>query len=114
MKNFVQISDPLTLAAPYAVSAGGGALIGSLFGVAAKTLANAEVGVFNTEGVFSINKLSTAVFAEGAIVYWNNTAKECTAVTTGNFPIGIAISAAGSGALTVDVRLDGTRTAAAA
>ncbi len=35
MKNYVQKGETLTLAAPYAVSSGAGALVGAIFGVAA-------------------------------------------------------------------------------
>ncbi len=56
MKNFVQKGETLTLTAPYAVNSGGGALVGSIFGVAAADYANAAEGEFQVCGVFDLTK----------------------------------------------------------
>ncbi|MBK5932416.1 uncharacterized protein DUF2190 [Rhodovulum imhoffii] len=49
----------------------------------------------------------------GARVSWDNTTKEVTTPAAGRFPIGVAVEAAGNGATSVAVRLDGIATAAA-
>ncbi len=66
-----------------------------------------------TEGVFELPKLASSVIAVGAKVSWDDTAKQVNAPGTGRYPIGTAIEAAGNGATTLRVRLDGIATAAA-
>ncbi len=113
MKNFVQMGNNLTLAAPYAVEAGQGVLIGQLFGVAAGDAGNgAEVDI-STVGVFELAKWNTAVFTVGAPVYFDVATKS---VRSGNDDdsnsagdnealIGVAVAAAGVGQSTVRVKL---------
>ncbi|MGQ5702579.1 DUF2190 family protein [Sandaracinobacteroides sp. A072] len=67
----------------------------------------------STTGVFQLPKASAAVLTVGARVAWDNTAKEVTSPAVGRFPIGVAVEAAGNGAISVAVRLDGIATAAA-
>lgn len=98
MKNYVQDGENVTLAAPYAVTSGQGALVGSLFGVASTTLANGESGEFVTEGVFDLTKAGSQAWTVGAKIYWDNTAKNCTTTPTSNTLIGVALAAVGSGA----------------
>ena len=82
MKNQVQSDEIITLAAPYAVNSGAGALIGSLFGVAGKTLANGETGAFATRGVFDLAKVGSQAWTVGAKIYWDNTNKRpCVLLT---------------------------------
>lgn len=64
-------------------------------------------------GVYELPKLASAVIAAGARVAWDDTAKQVVLPGAGKAPIGIAIEAAGNGAATVRVRLDGVATAAA-
>jgi len=89
MTNFIQKGETMTLTAPYAVSSGGGALVGKIFGVACKTLANAVKGEFMTEGVFDLAK-DTSTFATGDPVYWDNTNKVATSTFQSNALIGVA------------------------
>jgi len=98
MKNQIQSDEIITLAAPYAVNSGGGALVGSLFGVAAKTLANGETGAFVTRGVFDLVKAASQAWTVGVKIYWDNVAKNCTTVSASNTLIGVALVAVGSGA----------------
>lgn len=114
MKNYIQEGRMITLAAPTGgVTSGDGVVIGALFGVASKTAAEGETVTIATEGVFDLPKLASAVIAAGDAVAWDDTAKEINVPATGRYPIGIAIEAAGNGASTVRVRLDGIATAAA-
>lgn len=115
MRNFIQAGHNIDITAPTGgISSGDGVLIGSLFGVAQHDAAEGEAGVMTTTGVFEMPKLSTAVIAAGGKVSWDDSNARCDAPGTGKYPIGVAIEAAGNGAATVKVRLDGIATAAAA
>jgi len=109
MKNFIQEGDALDLPAPYAVSSGGGALIGSLFGVAVADLASGAVGTFNLEGVYTLPKATgtSTGGAVGAKVYWIAASKTVTAVASGNSLIGAFAAVAADGDATARVRLNG-------
>ncbi len=98
MKNFVQEGETLTLTAPYAVTSGLGALVGSIFGVAVGDVANGAEGEFKVEGVFDLVKAASQAWTVGAKVYWDNTNKVCTTTASGNTLIGVAVVAVGSGA----------------
>jgi len=98
MKNFVQMGAMLALAAPYAVTSGQGALVGSLFGVASVDLADGATGEFATEGVFDLTKVGSQAWTVGAKIYWDNTNRRCTTVSIDNTLIGVATAAVASGA----------------
>ena len=106
MKNYIQEGDRIALAAPYAVSSGGGALIGAIFGVAVTDLANAEVGTFALEGVYTLPK-ATGAATLGAKAYWDNTNKNVTATSTSNTLVGVFVAAYASGDTSANVRLNG-------
>lgn len=106
MKNYVQPGNALTVTFTADVVGGDVVILGSLIGVAAQTYASGAEGVINRDGVFAINK-DTSVFAEGAAVYWDDTAKAATSVTVDNTLIGVAVNGgAVTGAATVDVLID--------
>lgn len=98
---------PVTLTAPYAVASGAGVKIGPIFGVAAGAAASGATVDVVTEGVFTLPKVSTDVFAVGAAVYWDDTAKLITSTTSGNTKVGVAVTAAANPSGTVNVRLNG-------
>lgn len=54
MINYTQMGKAVSAAAPYAVVSGGGALLGTLFGVAVNTYALDEMGEFVTVGCFNL------------------------------------------------------------
>jgi predicted RecA/RadA family phage recombinase len=109
MKNYVQKGETLTLTAPYAVSSGGGALVGSAFGVAANDYANGEDGEFQVAGVFDLTRETGAStgWSQGALIYWDNTSKRITKTPTSNKLIGVAVRTAADGDATGRVRLNG-------
>jgi predicted RecA/RadA family phage recombinase len=113
MKNFIQDGNALDLAAPYARSSGEAAKIGSIFGVAIKTVSSAEVATFYTEGVYELVKDTTDI-TEGLKVYWDDSAKKITATSTANLPVGLAVAAAGTGATLVKVKIGSVPPAAGA
>jgi predicted RecA/RadA family phage recombinase len=99
MKNLVrQKATNLTLPAPYNVASGGGALIGSIFGVASTTQLSGEDTVFVTEGEYTFPKPGSQAWTLGVKVYWDNTAKNVTTTSASNTLIGVATKAVGAGA----------------
>ncbi len=108
MKNFVQPGEMITVAAPVGgILSGAGLLAGSLFGVAATSQPEGDPVELATTGVYDLPKVSANTFAFGAKVYWDATAKNCTSTATDNTLIGVAVAAAGNGAASVRVRLNG-------
>ena len=106
MTNYIQRGDVVTLTAPYTVTSGSGALVGSIFGVAVNDTTNATSGEFLIEGVVSITK-DTSTFSQGDLVYWDDSAKKATSTTSTNKLIGVAVAAAATGVATLKVRLNG-------
>jgi len=116
MRNFVHRGETLTVTAPYAVSSGGGVLVGNIFGIAVNNQNqgdNMEVAVV---GVFDLVKDGTT-FSDGDKVYWDDTNKVATSASVGNREIGLADldnasgtnAPGGAGAdATVRVRLNGS------
>lgn len=107
MRNYVQSGNILTLTAPYALSSGDGLLVGSVFAIAGGDAAQGDDVEGALTGVFTLPKVAADVFAQGADVYWDNTAKTVTATTTDNTKIGVATVAAGASDSTATVRLNG-------
>lgn len=109
MKNYVQKGETLTLTAPYAVSSGGGALVGSVFGVATNDYGLGEEGEFQTVGVFDLTRQAGAStgWSPGALIYCDNTNKFVTKTVGTNKLIGVAVKAAADGDATGRVRLNG-------
>lgn len=103
--NFIQEGEAVEFAAPYAVASGAGALIGTIFGVAQVTLANAERGAFALCGVWELAKNSAEAWIEGGKIYWDNTNKRCTTTSAGNTLIGVATEAAANPSSVGRVRL---------
>lgn len=107
--NYKQEGKTLALIAPYQRNTGEGALVGTIFGVALGTVANAVEGQFAVTGVWQLAKADSQAWTQGAAIYWDNTAKVCTTVSTDNTLIGKAVSAVAStaGLVTGVVRLNG-------
>ena len=108
MRNYIQPGCKVTVAAPYDRTSGQGALVGSLFGVASSDVASGATGVFETEGVFELEKNSAEAWTVGEKLYWDNTAKVVTATATSNTLIGCALEAAANPSSTGIVRLNGS------
>lgn len=106
MENYVQKGETITLTAPAAVSSGDGVLVGKFFGVAVADAASGAEVEATLCGVFELPK-ATGAITQGALVYWDNTAKNVTTTSTSNTLIGAAVVAAASGDTTAIVRLNG-------
>lgn len=105
MKNYVQPGDVLTLAAPYDVASGAGFKVGSIIAIASySALSGAEVEG-RVKGVFDVAKVSAQAWTVGADIYWDDTAKLFTTVTTSNTLAGVAVAAAGNPTATGRLRL---------
>src|SRR5690242_16741434 len=106
MKNCVQDEgDVLDLPAPYAVTSGSGVKIGNIIGVCATDAAqNATVAVV-VEGVFDVAKVSAQAWTVGALVYWDDAAKNFTTTSTSNTLAGVATAVAANPSATGRVKL---------
>jgi predicted RecA/RadA family phage recombinase len=107
-RNFIGEGEAVDLIAPYDVTAGSGALVGALFGVALNTYKLNDQGVFGTCGIWELKKTSAQAWTAGQKVYWDNTAKEVTSTAGANVLIGVAVAAAVNPSATGRVRLNGT------
>lgn len=108
MNNYVKNGDIVFItAAPYAAASGAGMLMGSMFGVATTAITSGGTGNIQVTGVVSIAKLSAEAWTQGALVYWDNTAKNATIVSTSNKLIGVANAAAANPSAVGELRLNG-------
>lgn len=108
--NFSQDGKVVQFTAPSGgVVSGTAYLIGGLLGVALTTQVAGALCEFGVVGVWLLPKLTGTAWTEGAVVYWDNTAKDVTLVSTANFRIGCACRVGGelSASATGMVRLDG-------
>ena len=75
--------------------------------MASTDLANGESGVFVTRGIFDLAKTASVTWVQGAKLYWDNSAKSVTNVSTSNTFIGCAMTAAANADATCRIRLNG-------
>lgn len=106
MKNFVQRGHTITLIAPYALLSGQGLLVGSIFGVASNDAAISTEVETRLEGIYSLIKATGAAWTVGALIYWDNTARNCTTTAATNKLIGVATAAAAAGDTVGTLRLN--------
>ncbi len=109
MKNYVQPGNTLTIpAVAAAVVSGQGLLVGSMFGVVSGDAAIGEDAELQLVGVFDLAKVAATAIGQGVQVYWDDTAKNVTSVSTSNTLIGVAAVAAATNDATIRVRLNGS------
>ncbi len=106
MRNYIQPGNTVTLAAPYAVTSGGGLLVGAIFGVATVDAIQGEEIEVCLVGVVDLAKKAAQAWAPGDKIYWDDTDKVATTTAAGNTPIGVATSSAAAAAATGRVRLN--------
>ena len=106
MKNFVHRGEVLSLTAPYDVLSGAGFKVGNIFAVASGDAVSGTAVEGQVKGVIRIVK-DASVFAQGDLVYWDDTAKKATSTVSSNLLIGNAEAAQLTGDATVDVVLFG-------
>jgi len=105
MKNYVQPGEYIEVTLAAAAVSGQGMLVGSMFGIAAKSGAIGELVNLALEGVFEHAKEAEAL-AVGDLVYWNDTNKTLTTTVGTNKLIGVAVKANLIGDATGTVRLN--------
>jgi predicted RecA/RadA family phage recombinase len=97
----------LELVAPYTVSGGSGAKVGtSLFGVAMMDIASAATGPFAMEGLFKLAKTTSQAWTAGDRLYWDDSGKKLTTDATAGLFVGVCTVAAGSSDATGYCRLN--------
>lgn len=106
MNNYIQPGKTIAHTPAAARASGAVTLIGTRIGVAVADVAISTEGLFSVEGVYTIAKLSTDVVAQGALLYWDNTNLRLTLTSAGNTLAGYAFAAAGSGATTVQIKIN--------
>ncbi len=112
MNNYLQPGDTITLTAPAGgVVSGTAYKIGQLLVVAAATVAATLPFEGAAVGVFTLPKDNTQAWTEGALLYWDDTAKELSTTATGNLLVGAAESAALAADTTGPIRLNGIASA---
>jgi predicted RecA/RadA family phage recombinase len=79
---------------------------GNVFGVANNDFTVSVASEFDVVGVFALTK-DASVFAQGDLVYWDDSGKQCTSTVGSNLVIGLAEQAELTGDTTVQVRLTG-------
>lgn len=98
MDNFTQPGDVQTFTAPEdGVVSGGVYQIGQAIVVAAAAAAVDEEFEGKTRGVFSVTKVGSQAWTEGALVYWDDLNSYFTTTAAGNRLAGWAVAAVGSG-----------------
>lgn len=105
-KNFVRQGHKVNIVLTAAVAPGAGVKVGSIFGVATQGGAIGATVTLDVEGVYTLPKLSSDVVAQGAPLYWDDTANKRLTTTAGsNKFVGWADQAQIAGDPTANVRL---------
>lgn len=107
MKIYVQRGDVMDVVAPSGgVVSGGTYVIGDWTGVAQTTQAEGELVALVLVGVVQVDKATGQSWAQGAKLYWDNTAKNYTTTATANMLAGRVAKAAQAGDVTGRIRLN--------
>lgn len=101
----VQKGDLIEVVAPRTVNSGDLVLVGSIFGIAQVAAASGATVLICVVGVHSLPK-ATGAWSQGDLIYFDNTAFNCTKTSSGNHLVGAATAAALSGDATGTVRLN--------
>jgi predicted RecA/RadA family phage recombinase len=106
MKNFKQLGDVLTIAAPEAADSGEFLKRGSLYGVAGHAADSGADVEIHRRGVFTLPKATGTAWVVGDELFWDPSAKKFTKDSTKESVRAVAVAAAASDAATGDVLLD--------
>lgn len=105
MNNFKKPGDTVTLAAPYDVASGDGALVGAIFGVAASNYAEGERGEFRRTGQIAFTRATGTANTDGQKAYWDDAARKVTPTVGQNKLIGAFMGARAAGDADAEVIL---------
>ncbi len=99
MKKFLQDGHVVTLTAPAGgVTVDAPVLIGQMLVVPTHSAVAGAKFTGVIRGIFSVTKVGSQAWAEGACVYWDAANSRFTTVATGNHPAGWAMEVVGAGA----------------
>ena len=91
VRNFVQPGETVTLAAPYAVAAGGGIKVGSIFAIALAAAATGAVVEARRVGIWDVAKATGEAWTAWTTkLYWDDTNKRLTSTAGTNLLVGVA------------------------
>lgn len=103
---YVQPGDIIKLTAPSGgVTAGTPVKIGRFFGVPAQSALVGEKFSLGIEGVYTIPKVSTEIWVEGTVAYYNTGSALATSTSTTAMLIGLCVEPAASGSTTAKIKL---------
>ena len=108
--NYIGPKSPVTVLAPAAVIAGQAIVLsglGGIVGICGAAAGSGEIVALHIEGQFSVPKVSAQAWAAGQKVYWDDTAKLFTTVSTSNTLCGFAVAIAANPTSTGIVCLNG-------
>ena len=106
MRNHIQRGIGLDLTAPAGgVVSGKPVKIGVLIAVPSTTAAEGEIFNGDVEGCFECDAATSQAWTQGALLYWDDSAKKFTTTSTSNTKAGVAIEAKLAAAATGKVKL---------
>ena len=108
MRNSLYSGNNVTLPAPYALTSGQVAQVGSIIGVAQGAAAISADVVLVRQGVFTLTKTAAQAWTLGQTLYWDNAARAVTTTVGSNKIIGAAFAAALAADTAGQVLCDGT------
>jgi len=109
MKNKIQDGKTVdwTNTTDSAVVSGEMVLFGVRVGVCETDIASNAVGAIALDGVYEVTKKTGEAWTVGALIYWDDTAKECTTTVGTNEVAGFATEAAASDDVLGRVKING-------
>ena len=107
MKNKVQEGKTLDHTAAADILSGDVVVIGVRIGIAVADIKNGETGSLDVEDVYELPKKSADTFAQGALCYWDNVAKNITTTSASNTLAGYAAAPAGASTTVINVKING-------
>lgn len=105
-KNYIQPGEVLDHVATAALTSGVPFLLGKRLAVPLKSAAIGETVAVQVKGVFNLTKVTADVVAQGAVLYWDDTAKKLTTTVGTNTLAGYAAAAASASDTTVNIALN--------
>lgn len=107
--NFIQPGDVLDYTCTGDVTSGTPFLLGTKLAVPLSSGVSGDVIGVKMTGVFQFTKATGAStnWAQGGAVYWDDSAKKVTGVSSGNTLIGYGVETAGTADATGKVKLNG-------
>lgn len=106
-KNFIENGDAVQIRATEDVKSGDVVIIGEMVGVAITDITTGELGACSTVGVWEFNAKAADNISQGAVVYWDATAKEATTTKGSNKVLGKAWSTSPASSTTIAVKING-------